>query len=158
MEEMSKKTKRLEKENLALSRKSETTNHNLLKMADERTRHHRDLDALKKKNTKLENLCRALQAERTTLENRLRGAAAAAEDADELLEDSEDPDSEEYEDSADGYDEDGSEDVSEPEPGEDTEEDPGLEEDVVVLQEAEGGKSKKASSVPATATQNGIRT
>ncbi|KAL0632925.1 hypothetical protein Q9L58_008154 [Maublancomyces gigas] len=156
MEEMSKKTKRLEKENLALSRKSETTNRNLLEMADERTRHHKDLDALKKKNTKLENLCRALQAERTTLENRLRGAAEDAED-------SEDPDSEEYEDSADGYDEDGSDEGSEHEPGEDTEEEVVLEEDAVP-QESEG-KSRKGRPVlaavvlatAAAAAQNGIR-
>lgn len=65
MEEMSKKTKRLEKENLALSRKSETTNRNLLEMAEERTRHQKELETLKKNNLKLENICRALQRERT---------------------------------------------------------------------------------------------
>ncbi|KAH8149067.1 uncharacterized protein LAJ45_07043 [Morchella importuna] len=119
MEEMSKKTKRLEKENLTLSRKSETTNRNLLEMAEERTRHQKELETLKKKNIKLENLCRALQAERTTLENRLRHG----DDGDDLLEDS-DGDSDEYEDSADGYDEEGSEEGSEEDVGEDTDDEP----------------------------------
>lgn len=116
---MSKKTKRLEKENLTLSRKSETTNRNLLEMAEERTRHQKELETLKKKNIKLENLCRALQAERTTLENRLRHG----DDGDDLLEDS-DGDSDEYEDSADGYDEEGSEEGSEEDVGEDTDDEP----------------------------------
>lgn len=118
---MSKKTKRLEKENLTLSRKSETTNRNLLEMAEERTRHQKELETLKKKNIKLENLCRALQAERTTLENRLRHG----DDGDDLLEDS-DGDSDEYEDSADGYDEEGSEEGSEEDVGDDTD----LEEEI----------------------------
>jgi hypothetical protein len=152
MEEMSKKTKRLEKENLALSRKSEITNRNLLEMAEERTRHQKELEMLKKKNTKLENLCRALQAERTTLEHRLRNGG---ENRDGLLEGSED-DSGEYEDSGDGYDE-GSEEGSE-EDREDTEEELLLEEKGL-QQEAAGvepGKKEKMKPM-AVATQNGIR-
>jgi len=72
MEEMSKKTKRLEKDNLALTRKSELANRNIIEMAEERTRQQRDLETFKKKNVKLESLCRALQVERTALENKLR--------------------------------------------------------------------------------------
>jgi hypothetical protein len=63
MEEMSKKTKRLEKENLTLSRKHEATNQNILKMAEERTRTHKDLELLRKKNENLEKLCRGMQAQ-----------------------------------------------------------------------------------------------
>ncbi|KAG0124413.1 myosin-like coiled-coil protein-domain-containing protein [Tuber indicum] len=97
MEEMSKKTKRLEKENLTLSRKSDTTNRNLLKMAEERTKHQKELEILRKKNSKLENLCRALQAERTTLDTKLRdqegggrgGSVGGAGEGGELLEEEE---------------------------------------------------------------------
>src|SRR4051812_15944378 len=63
MEEMSKKTKRLEKENLALSRKHEVTNANIIKMAEERNRTHKELDLLRKKNENLEKLCRGMQAQ-----------------------------------------------------------------------------------------------
>ena len=63
MEEMSKKTKRLEKENLTLSRKHEATNNNILKMAEERTKTHKELELLRKKNENLEKLCRGMQAQ-----------------------------------------------------------------------------------------------
>lgn len=88
MEDMSKKTKRLEKENAALSRKSETTNRNLLEMAEERTRHHKELETLKKKNAKLESICRALQKERNALESRIRNG----EGEEELMDDEEEDD------------------------------------------------------------------
>lgn len=113
MEEMSKKTKRLEKENLTLSRKSETTNRNLLEMAEERTRHQKELETLKKKNLKLESICRALQNDRNSLKNRLRS------EGEEILED-EEGESEEYEDSEEL--EEGSDEGSEEEVDEDTEE------------------------------------
>lgn len=63
MEEMSKKTKRLEKENLTLSRKHEAMNQNIFKMAEERTRTHKELELLRKKNENLEKLCRGMQAQ-----------------------------------------------------------------------------------------------
>jgi hypothetical protein len=63
MEEMSKKTKRLEKENTTLSRKHEATNSNILKMAEERTKNHREMELLRKKNENLEKLCRGMQAQ-----------------------------------------------------------------------------------------------
>lgn len=110
---MSKKTKRLEKENLTLSRKSETTNRNLLEMAEERTRHQKELETLKKKNLKLESICRALQNDRNSLKNRLRS------EGEEILED-EEGESEEYEDSEEL--EEGSDEGSEEEVDEDTEE------------------------------------
>ena len=63
MEEMSKKTKRLEKENLTLTRKHEATNQNILKMAEERSRVNKDVEILRKQNEKLEKLCRGMQAQ-----------------------------------------------------------------------------------------------
>ena len=70
MEEMSKKTKRLEKENHTLTRKHEATNRNILEMAEERTRMQKELqrkdkelELLRKKNDNLEKLCRGMQAQ-----------------------------------------------------------------------------------------------
>jgi hypothetical protein len=70
MEEMSKKTKRLEKQNDALTRNKEATNRNILEMAEERTKMQKDLarkdkelELLKKKNENLEKLCRGMQAQ-----------------------------------------------------------------------------------------------
>ncbi|KAK4694530.1 hypothetical protein P7C71_g3065, partial [Lecanoromycetidae sp. Uapishka_2] len=61
MEEMSKKTKRLEKENLALTRKQDLTNRNILEMAEERTKFNKEMDQLRKKNNALERLARGMQ-------------------------------------------------------------------------------------------------
>jgi hypothetical protein len=61
MEEMSKKTKRLEKENLTLTRKHDLTNRNILEMAEERTKSNQELDALKKKNEKLTSIINQMQ-------------------------------------------------------------------------------------------------
>ncbi|KAJ5708265.1 hypothetical protein N7488_008066 [Penicillium malachiteum] len=63
MEEMSKKTKRLEKENHTLNRKHESTNRNILEMAEERTRNQEELDRLRRKCQHLETLCRRMQAQ-----------------------------------------------------------------------------------------------
>lgn len=63
MEEMSKKTKRLEKENHNLTRKHDLTNHNILQMAEERTRTNKEMEMLRKKNENLEKLCRGMQAQ-----------------------------------------------------------------------------------------------
>ena len=60
---MSKKTKRLEKENLTLTRKHDLTNRNILEMAEERTKINKDLETLRKKNGNLESLCRGMQAQ-----------------------------------------------------------------------------------------------
>lgn len=61
MEEMSKKTKRLEKENLTLTRKHDQTNRNILEMAEERTRNNEELEKWRKKSNNLEALCRRMQ-------------------------------------------------------------------------------------------------
>ncbi|KAL1958718.1 hypothetical protein VTO42DRAFT_3837 [Malbranchea cinnamomea] len=63
MEEMSKKTKRLEKENLTLTRKHDQTNRNILEMAEERTRNNEELEKWRKKSDSLEALCRRMQAQ-----------------------------------------------------------------------------------------------
>lgn len=61
MEEMSKKTKRLEKENMTLTRKHDQTNRNILEMAEERTRNNEELEKWRKKSNNLEALCRRMQ-------------------------------------------------------------------------------------------------
>jgi Myosin-like coiled-coil protein len=61
MEEMSKKTKRLEKENLALTRKHDSTNRNILEMAEERTRDKDDLEKLRKQETHMRNIIKTMQ-------------------------------------------------------------------------------------------------
>ena len=61
MEEMSKKTKRLEKENLNLTRKHDSTNRNIIEMAEERTKGNQDLEKLRKKNATLESVIRRMQ-------------------------------------------------------------------------------------------------
>jgi hypothetical protein len=62
MEEMSKKTKRLEKENLNLTRKQEATNKNIFQMAEERSQSQQTIDRLTRENEKLKKLCRAMQS------------------------------------------------------------------------------------------------
>lgn len=52
MEEMSKKTKRLEKENMTLTRKHDLTNRNIIEMAEERTKTNRELQQLRKNEEK----------------------------------------------------------------------------------------------------------
>lgn len=61
MEEMSKKTKRLEKENLNLTRKHDLTNRNILEMAEERTKANKEMETLRKKNNTLESVIRRMQ-------------------------------------------------------------------------------------------------
>ncbi len=61
MEEMSKKTKRLEKENMNLIRKHDLTNQNILKMAEERSRTNLEMDSLRRKNEKLTSIINQMQ-------------------------------------------------------------------------------------------------
>lgn len=69
---MSKKTKRLEKENLNLTRKHDLTNRNILEMAEERTRVNKEMETLRKKNNTLESVIRRMQ-------DQGRGQAAAGD-------------------------------------------------------------------------------
>lgn len=61
---MSKKTKKLEKENQTLTRKHDQTNRNILEMAEERTRAHEEIEKWRKKSNSLEALCRRMQEQR----------------------------------------------------------------------------------------------
>lgn len=83
MEEMSKKTKRLEKENLTLTRKHDQTNRNILEMAEERTRNNEELEKWRKKSDKLEALCRRMQEQGR---GQSRGQRATGEADDERTE------------------------------------------------------------------------
>ncbi|KAL9580208.1 MAG: hypothetical protein Q9212_004636 [Teloschistes hypoglaucus] len=102
MEEMSKKTKRLEKENLNLTRKHDLTNRNILEMAEERTRFNRDLETLRKKNGTLESVIRRMQEQ-----GRAPATGSALEGEEEGTESEYDEDEEYEEGSEDGeYDDD----------------------------------------------------
>ena len=125
MEEMSKKTKRLEKENLNLTRKHDLTNRNILEMAEERTKVNQELDKLRKKNTTLESVIRRMQDQ---------GRAPAGPGA---LEGDEEGTESDYEEEEDDYDEEGSE---EGEYDEDTEEE--------ALQQAQVGALPTFGPVP----------
>ena len=61
MEDMSKKSKRLEKENINLTRKQELTKPNIENMVEERAKMERDNKSLRKKNATLESLVRRMQ-------------------------------------------------------------------------------------------------
>ncbi|KAL8752449.1 MAG: hypothetical protein Q9199_005741 [Rusavskia elegans] len=99
MEEMSRKTKRLEKENLNLTRKHDLTNRNILEMAEDRTRVNKELETLRKKNNTLESVIRRMQeqgrtpAAGSTLEGDEEGTESDYDDEEEYEEgDSEDAD------------------------------------------------------------------
>ena len=102
MEEMSKKTKRLEKENLSLTRKHDLTNRNILEMAEERTKVNKDMENLRKKNSTLESVIRRMQDQ-----GRAPASAGAIEGDEEGTESEYDEDYEDDEGSEDGeYDDD----------------------------------------------------
>jgi hypothetical protein len=61
MEDMSKKTKRLERENDNLKRKHEQVNGNILKMAEDRNRNLGEIEDLKKKLDKLNGIIKQMQ-------------------------------------------------------------------------------------------------
>ena len=98
---MSKKTKRLEKENLNLTRKQEATNKNIFQMAEERSQSQQTIDRLTRENEKLKKLCRAMQ---TGGYGGAGGAAANADPSAEFDEGLEGETESEYEDEE--YDED----------------------------------------------------
>jgi hypothetical protein len=108
MEEMSKKTKRLEKENL--------TNRNILEMAEERTKTNQDLEVARKRNEKLTDIINQMQKQGRGLASGMAGVVEGSMEGD-YVEGEGDP---EGTDESDYYDEEGSE---EGEYDEDTEED-----------------------------------
>lgn len=80
---MSKKTKRLEKENLTLTRKHDLTNRNILEMAEERTKQNQEFDSLRKKNEKLTGIINQMQKQGRGL---AAGAAGVLEGTGEYVE------------------------------------------------------------------------
>jgi seryl-tRNA synthetase len=126
MEDMSKKTKRLEKENMNLTRKHDLTNQNILKMAQERTKSNEELEALRKKNDKLTSIINQMQKQGRGVAGGLMGMPEGSVEGEYAEGDMEGTESEyEYEDEeAEDGDEEGSE---EGEYDEDTEEEPHLQ-------------------------------
>lgn len=117
MEEMSKKTKRLEKENQNLTRNKEITNRNIGEMVEERTkmqealaRKDKEMEDQRKKIARLETLCRGMQAQ-----GRGQVAMNDLEEDEEITESEYDYEDEDEEGSGD-YDDDTEEDVLEPVP------------------------------------------
>ena len=58
---MSKKTKRLERENQTLTRKHDQTNRNILEMAEERSRDKEEIERLRRQETKMRNIIKSMQ-------------------------------------------------------------------------------------------------
>lgn len=116
MEDMSKKTKRLEKENMNLTRKHDLTNQNILKMAEERKTNLESLEQMRKKNEKLTSIINQMQKQGRGIPSGMAGMAEGSMEGEYAEGDMEGTESEyEYEDG----DEEGSE---EGEYDEDTEE------------------------------------
>jgi chromosome segregation ATPase len=82
MEEMSKKTKRLEKENTNLTRKHDATNQNILKMAEERTETNKELKDLKKRNEKLTSIINQMQQQGRGVPEGMAGMAEGSTEGD----------------------------------------------------------------------------
>lgn len=113
---MSKKTKRLEKENLTLTRKHDLTNRNILEMAEERTKTNQDLEVARKRNEKLTDIINQMQKQGRGLASGMAGVVEESMEG-EYVEGEGDP---EGTDESDYYDEEGSEEGAY---DEDTEED-----------------------------------
>ncbi|KAI9098678.1 myosin-like coiled-coil protein-domain-containing protein [Phlyctochytrium arcticum] len=79
IEQMTRKTRKLEKENTANRLKCEKMNKNIIEMAEERTRNQKALESASAGRAKLEGLCRALQSERTTLQKTIVARDAACQ-------------------------------------------------------------------------------
>lgn len=61
MEEMSKKTKLLEKENQRLTKKHDALKNNIIKMAEEREAHLKEIDLYRNADTKMRNIIKSMQ-------------------------------------------------------------------------------------------------
>ncbi|KAI1767722.1 myosin-like coiled-coil protein-domain-containing protein [Hypoxylon sp. FL1150] len=104
MEDMSKKTKKLEKENEAFKRKEGALNQNIFKMAEERNRHIKDIEDIRKKNDKLTSIINQMQQQGRGIPQGMQGTVencyAEGTEADEEgeLEDGEEESEYEYDD------------------------------------------------------------
>jgi chromosome segregation ATPase len=119
MEDMSKKTKKLEKENESYRRRDTALNQNILKMAEERNKHLKDLDDIRKRNDKLKSIINQMQQQGRGIPAGMQGTTESCyptvAEADEgELEGEEDSECE--------YDEEAEEQISEGEFDDDTEE------------------------------------
>lgn len=118
MEEMSKKTKRLEKENQNLQRHKEITNRNIGEMVEERhkmqeelARKTKEAEDQRKKIARLETLCRGMQAQ-----GRGQVPMNEMEEDEEVTESEYEYDDEEDEEGSGDYDDDTEEDAVDPAP------------------------------------------
>lgn len=122
MEDMSKKTKRLEKENETFRRKHDATNANIFRMAEEREGLKRRQDTAEKKAEKLMAIIRSMQQQGRKVP---ASAAGVVEGEEEGYEGSEySGDEEEEGDDDEGDDEEGDEEEDDDEYGESEEERP----------------------------------
>ncbi|KAI1746274.1 myosin-like coiled-coil protein-domain-containing protein [Xylaria scruposa] len=121
MEDMSKKTKKLEKENEAYRRRDTALNQNILKMAEERNKHLKDLEDVKKKNDKLTSIINQMQQQGRGIPAGMQGTMDSCYPEGE---DADDGELEGEEDSECEYDEEAEEQISEGEFDDDTEEEP----------------------------------
>lgn len=78
---MSKKTKRLEKENGQLNRRHEALNRNVLEMAQEREKHNEETESYKLKNQKLTDIINQMQQQGRGLPSGSRGGDATEVDS-----------------------------------------------------------------------------
>ena len=119
MEEMSKKTKRLEKENSNLTRKHDLTNANILKMAEERSKTNMEMDDLRKKSEKLRSIIEQMQKQGRGLPNGMVEAAEANMQGEYAERDLEGEEESEYydDDDAEEFDEDTEEEILHETPG-----------------------------------------
>ncbi|XP_067844662.1 beta-taxilin [Heptranchias perlo] len=81
MEKMTKRMKKLEKETMMWKNKWESCNKALLDMIEEREMRAKEYECFQLKIQRLENLCRALQEERTELYKRIVNVRTIADDA-----------------------------------------------------------------------------
>ncbi|KAI0398166.1 myosin-like coiled-coil protein-domain-containing protein [Xylariaceae sp. FL0594] len=87
VEEMSKRTKKLERDNEAYRRKDMALNQNILKMAEERNKHLKELEDTRKKNQKLTSIINQMQQQGRGIPSGMQSAVqnsyAEAADAEE---------------------------------------------------------------------------
>lgn len=157
MEDMSKKTKKLEKENDTLKRKVEARNQNIVKMADERQKHVKELDDIRKKNEKLTSIINQMQQQGRGIPQGMQGTvedSCYAEEGEEVhdhdggdeLEDEEEGDEEseyEYEEEEEEEGDFGSEEV---------EFDDDTEEEVILQSSLPGFQQQQQPTTPAAPT------
>lgn len=146
MEDMSKKSKRLERENETLKRKHEQVNGNILKMAEERNKNLAEIEDLKKKLEKLNGIIKQMQQQGRGIPQGLTGTVENGYAEGDL-----DGDESEYED--DEYDEGEDEEVSD----EGDEYDDETEDELHQQQQPQPYGPERPPPAPAAAATNGHR-